>query len=1060
MSFTINRTVAVALATIAFLTFNSARSVAAGASASDNSETPGVAQSDDGSDGQECKNIKELETLFRGKEIHIHFYEGLNQLVERAIQEGEKNPKAAKELVDFTAEDLYLNRLTRFLRLQYAIQNARKNESSVFRRDDVFEKLSPSINYFKRFEEAYKAEGVEGVDKALDQFALDVQKDPKLLVDYEYLDEMMTGTEDDDILRFNSQKLGDKFKKIVAAAVLRELQKNRELVPMPANDFFKLFVDAIPKMKDAEFADDVAEIWFIVAFEDNGKRDDGYRMEENRLGWALSAISEERADAFTERVVASLKAADFVGENSAARLVLWEFYLKMKKAADEGDSEGFDNVVAALVEWEKNFNPRAVRGGFDFAAKPAELVFNRYGRKIRDFVESEDFEKLEETIAEIVALEKMFPSRALSPRVEAIMRELEVVRPDLAFQVYDEAFRTCRERNDVLNGFYMQTAAFYCESIDAILDADLEKLEKLADKLAERANKSRKIQLTRVDRSFGQPVRVLDIETDYLYYQRQTYAWKFHVHYGDSLEALEFLDRAISALEKSDKPNAKLFRELLIDVRNDPNIPDRDRRHFEQNAPPAESDDADCKEFKAFKTAMLEKPYSSFVKWDTLFDAALQAGEKNPQAAEKLVDFVAESLYLTEWKFSEFRKKILKAGENESSPFHRDELLEKLRYQVEYPEYYKRFGEAYNAEGVAGLEKVLDQYAQDVQKDPKYLAFSMGFDELLTYSGDDVVEGYGRPELGYKLQKIVADAYYKELRTNPDLVPMSGDRFMKIIKAFYETKDAELAEKATSIWFAVAFAGNLKINQDYRGLALGLEYNLSLLDEEEGDAFTERVLAYYKTDESFGDGAKLVFQRFQRKIKKAIDAGDSKGLENIVADLLERAKEFKVGSVCANFEYILRDLEVVRPDLAYQAYDEAAKRCRDRKEGGFIEPRFYMETAAFYCASIGAILDANRQELERIAEELAVKTLDSATVTISDGHGVKQLKYISYQLQTYLWKFQLHFENNACEVLDPAILALEKTDKYNAKVFRNLLIAVRNNPHVRRGTPERQFKAI
>ncbi|MBR5759070.1 MAG: hypothetical protein IKX88_10800, partial [Thermoguttaceae bacterium] len=239
------------------------------------------------------------------------------------------------------------------------------------------------------------------------------------------------------------------------------------------------------------------------------------------------------------------------------------------------------NVVAALVEWEKDFNPRAVRGGFDFAAKPAELVFNRYGRKIRDFVESEDFEKLEETIAEIVALEKMFPSGALSPRVEAIMRELEVVRPDLAFQVYDEARRTCREP---LNGFYMWTAAFYCESIDAILDADLEKLEKLADKLAERANKSAKIQLTRVDRSHGQPMRVLDIETDYLYYQRQTYAWKFHVHYGDSREALEFLDRAISALEKSDKPNAKLFRELLIDVRNDPNIPDRDRRHFEQNA--------------------------------------------------------------------------------------------------------------------------------------------------------------------------------------------------------------------------------------------------------------------------------------------------------------------------------------------------------------------------------------------------------------------------------------------------------------------------------------------
>ena len=238
------------LATLAILTIGSSHIVLAKTQTSENSKSPDVAQSDGVSDCQECKNIKELETLFRGKETGLRFYkgrdyEGVDQLVERAIQEGEKDPKAAKELVDFTAEDLYLNRLTRFLRLQYAIQNARKNESSVFRRDDVFEKLSPSINYFKRFEEAYKAEGVEGVDKALDQFAQDVQKDPKLLVDYEYLDEMMTGTEDDVILRFNSQKLGDKFKKIVAAATLRELQKNRELVPMPWSDFIEIFVCAI-----------------------------------------------------------------------------------------------------------------------------------------------------------------------------------------------------------------------------------------------------------------------------------------------------------------------------------------------------------------------------------------------------------------------------------------------------------------------------------------------------------------------------------------------------------------------------------------------------------------------------------------------------------------------------------------------------------------------------------------------------------------------------------------------------------------------------------------------
>ena len=328
--FTINRTVAVALATIALLAFNSARSVAAGASASDNSETPGSARLDDGSDDQGCKNVKELETLLLGKDAKIHFYEGVDQLVERAIQEGEKDPKAAKELVDFTAEDLYLNRL-RFLRLQYAIENARKNESSVFRRDDVFEKLSPSINYFKRFEEAYKAEGVEGVDKALDQFALDVQKDPKLLVDYEYLNEKMTGTEDDDFLRFNSQKLGDKFKKIVAAATLRELQKNRELVPMPWRDFIEIFVCAIPKMNDAEFTDDVVAIWFIVAFEDDGKRDDGYRAQVDDVEGILSKVSEEKADAFTERVLSLLNTdktkESFKREDSgvAARLVFSRF---------------------------------------------------------------------------------------------------------------------------------------------------------------------------------------------------------------------------------------------------------------------------------------------------------------------------------------------------------------------------------------------------------------------------------------------------------------------------------------------------------------------------------------------------------------------------------------------------------------------------------------------------------------------------------------------------------------------------------------------------------------
>ena len=523
MPFTINRTVAVALATIAFLTFNSARSVVVGASASDNSETPGVVQSDDGSDGQECKNIKELETLFRGKETGLLFYkgrdyEGVNQLVERAIQECEKNPKAAKELVDFTAENLYLNRLTRFLCLQYAIENARKNESSVFRRDDVFEKLSPSINYFKRFEEAYKAEGVEGVDKALDQFALDVQKDPKLLVDYEYLDEKMTGTEDDVILRFNSQKLGDKFKKIVAAAVLRELQKNRELVPMPANDFFKLFVGAIPRMKDAEFTDDVESIWFAVAFEDDGKRDDGYRWQAYELEWVLSEISEEKADAFTERVLSLLN------------------YDRSKESFKREDS-----------------------------GVAAKLVFDRFQRKIHAAIKSEDSEKIEALVDNLIEQEKEFDAGAVAGNFTFVLRDLEVARPDLARRAYEEAARLCLEQGTPdFQVFYMDCAAFYCESINAIVAADLPELERLADRVAEKAYVHATVNYPNAKKNAGEA---------FLMQQYQTYAWEFELHFEG--RAVEVLDRAIEALEKSDKSNAKAFRRLLATVRGNERLQNR-----------------------------------------------------------------------------------------------------------------------------------------------------------------------------------------------------------------------------------------------------------------------------------------------------------------------------------------------------------------------------------------------------------------------------------------------------------------------------------------------------
>ena len=61
-------------------------------------------------------------------------------------------------------------------------------------------------------------------------------------------------------------------------------------------------------------------------------------------------------------------------------------------------------------------------------------------------------------------------------------------------------------------------------------------------------------------------------EFDYLLYQKSAYANSFLVRYVHSRTGREILDRAISALEKSEKSNAKLLRDVLVDVRNDPRV--------------------------------------------------------------------------------------------------------------------------------------------------------------------------------------------------------------------------------------------------------------------------------------------------------------------------------------------------------------------------------------------------------------------------------------------------------------------------------------------------------
>ena len=598
MPFAINRTVAVALATIAFLTFSFSRVLFAAPRPSEDAETTSTVQSDD-ADYQELNALK-TELLERQTSQP---YERLYDLFDAALQAGEKNPQAAEKLVDFVAGALYLDDQL-FFRFCDEIRKAGENESSPFHRDELLEKVGCSVKYeyFMRFGEAYEAEGVAGLEKVLDQYAQDVQKKPQILAFYKDFDDLLTRPEDDEDWKnyifddemkrsldddsdgYGRPELGLKLKRIVADAYLRELRSNPALVPMPIDDFLKLFV-AIKGSEDAEFIDKLTSIWFDVAFASDYKIGLDYRRGVNLVGSRLFWLGEETETAFRERAIASFKLVD---ERTATRLVLWGFYLKMKKAVDEEDTEKLDNILAALVEWVKESNPRAVRGGFDFSEDPAAIVFkrysrpttiivNRYRRKFRDFVKSNDFEKLEKTIPEIVALEKTFPPGELRYKAGTIVCEFEVVRPDLAFQVYDEAFRLSSHWS-LLDPFYMQATAFYYESIDAILDADLEKLEELADKLAEKANKLGGYIFYSLDHSGG----TVEDKKDYLFFQRQTYAWKFRVRYGDSREAREILDRAISVLEKSDKPNAKSFRELLIDVRNDPSIPDREREYLEQ----------------------------------------------------------------------------------------------------------------------------------------------------------------------------------------------------------------------------------------------------------------------------------------------------------------------------------------------------------------------------------------------------------------------------------------------------------------------------------------------
>ena len=104
-----------------------------------------------------------------------------------------------------------------------------------------------------------------------------------------------------------------------------------------------------------------------------------------------------------------------------------------------------------------------------------------------------------------------------------------------------------------------------------------------------------------------------------------------------------------------------------------------------------------------------------------------------------------------------------------------------------------------------------------------------------------------------------------------------------------------------------------------------------------------------------------------------------------------------------------------------------------------------MDCAAFYCESINAIVAADLPELERLADRVAEKAYVHATVNYPNAKKNAGEAFLMQQYQTYAWMFELHFEGRAVEVLDRAIEALDKSDKSNAKAFRQLLATVRGN---------------
>lgn len=484
-------------------------------------------------------------------------------------------------------------------------------------------------------------------------------------------------------------------------------------------------------------------------------------------------------------------------------------------------------------------------------------------------------------------------------------------------------------------------------------------------------------------------------------------------------------------------------------------------RPIDAETPPvvAEADDAsDGQELQALKAAFLElRAVTSRDLLRLRFDAALQAGEKNDKAAEELVGFVVESLIFDESSFSLFRRMILEASENESSPFHRDELIEKLRDRVALSQL---FADAFKTDGVAGLEKVLERRAQEIKNDPNSLAFWKTYVELLSRPEDDVLDGYNSPQLGGKLKRIVADAYLERLRSNPDLVPMSIDDFMTLLDSIKGAEDAEFADAITSIWFNVAFASAYDLRLDYRVVAPFLKYRLSLIGEEVANAFTERALESFKNADSDNDYAvaSLVLGSFPQKIKEALDAGDSKGLENIVAEIVEREKginpcaksggfHLALGSGSGILVWTLRGLEVARPDLARRAYDEATRLCLER--GGSKSDVFNMDCASFYCESIDAIVAADLPKLERLADRIAEKAYVHAASYFPNSPKNAGEEFIFRLYQEYTWRFRLYFEGRAVEILDRAIKELNKSDKNNAKAFAQLLAKVRNVPRLK-----------